>query len=36
MWTPEAPFLYELRLKLSAAGLPKGSVNGYELLDKSF
>lgn len=27
--------VYELRLKLSAAGLPKGSVNGYELLDKS-
>ena len=27
--------VYELRLKLSAAGLPKGSVNGYELLDKA-
>ncbi len=27
--------VYELRLKLSAAGLPKGSVNGYELLDKT-
>jgi flagellar M-ring protein FliF len=27
--------VYDLRLKLSAAGLPKGSVNGYELLDKS-
>src|SRR4051812_39647837 len=27
--------VYDLRLKLSAAGLPKGSVNGYELLDKT-
>ena len=27
--------LYDLRFKLSAAGLPKGSVNGYELLDKT-
>jgi flagellar M-ring protein FliF len=27
--------VYELRLKLTAAGLPKGSVTGYELLDKS-
>ena len=27
--------VYELRLKLSAAGLPKGSITGYELLDKS-
>jgi flagellar M-ring protein FliF len=27
--------VYELRLKLSAAGLPKGSINGYELLDKA-
>ena len=27
--------VYELRLKLSAAGLPKGSINGYELLDKT-
>lgn len=27
--------VYDLRLKLSAAGLPKGSVTGYELLDKS-
>ncbi len=27
--------VYDLRLKLSAAGLPKGSINGYELLDKS-
>ena len=30
-----AAMVYELRLKLSAAGLPKGSVNGYELLDKA-
>jgi flagellar M-ring protein FliF len=27
--------VYDLRLKLSAAGLPKGSITGYELLDKS-
>jgi flagellar M-ring protein FliF len=27
--------VYDLRLKLSAAGLPKGSINGYELLDKT-
>ncbi|MFN7727305.1 MAG: flagellar basal-body MS-ring/collar protein FliF [Rubrivivax sp.] len=27
--------VYDLRLKLSAAGLPKGTVNGYELLDKT-
>ena len=27
--------VYDLRLKLSAAGLPKGTINGYELLDKS-
>ena len=27
--------VYDLRMKLSAAGLPKGSVTGYELLDKS-
>jgi flagellar M-ring protein FliF len=27
--------VYELRLKLSAAGLPKGSITGYELLDKT-
>ena len=27
--------VHELRLKLSAAGLPKGSVTGYELLDKA-
>lgn len=27
--------VYDLRLKLSAAGLPKGSVNGYEILDKT-
>ena len=27
--------VYDLRFKLSAAGLPKGSVNGYELLDKT-
>ncbi|MDE2395205.1 MAG: flagellar M-ring protein FliF [Burkholderiales bacterium] len=27
--------VYDLRLKLSAAGLPKGTVSGYELLDKS-
>jgi flagellar M-ring protein FliF len=27
--------VYDLRLRLSAAGLPKGSVTGYELLDKS-
>jgi flagellar M-ring protein FliF len=27
--------VYDLRLKLSAAGLPKGSVSGYELLDKT-
>ncbi len=27
--------VHELRLKLSAAGLPKGSINGYELLDKT-
>ncbi len=27
--------VYDLRLKLSAAGLPKGSINGYELLDKA-
>jgi flagellar M-ring protein FliF len=26
--------VYELRMKLSAQGLPKGSVTGYELLDK--
>jgi flagellar M-ring protein FliF len=30
-----ASMVYDLRLKLSAAGLPKGSVNGYEILDKS-
>ncbi len=27
--------VYDLRFKLSAAGLPKGNVNGYELLDKT-
>jgi flagellar M-ring protein FliF len=27
--------VHELRLKLSAAGLPKGSITGYELLDKT-
>jgi len=27
--------VYDLRLKLSAAGLPKGSITGYELLDKT-
>lgn len=27
--------VHELRLKLSAAGLPKGSIDGYELLDKT-
>ena len=27
--------VYDLRMKLSAAGLPKGSITGYELLDKS-
>lgn len=27
--------VYELRMKLSASGLPKGSVTGYELLDKT-
>ncbi len=27
--------VYDLRLKLSAAGLPKGAINGYELLDKT-
>ncbi|MFM7531294.1 MAG: flagellar basal-body MS-ring/collar protein FliF, partial [Rubrivivax sp.] len=26
--------VHEVRMKLSAAGLPKGSVEGYELLDK--
>jgi flagellar M-ring protein FliF len=27
--------VYELRMKLSAAGVNKGSINGYELLDGS-
>ncbi|MFO1270950.1 MAG: flagellar basal-body MS-ring/collar protein FliF [Rubrivivax sp.] len=27
--------VYDLRLKLSASGLPKGSITGYELLDKT-
>ena len=27
--------VYDVRLKLSAAGLPKGSINGYEILDKT-
>jgi flagellar M-ring protein FliF len=27
--------VHELRLKLAASGLPKGSVSGYELLDKT-
>jgi len=33
--TVPASQVYDLRMKLASLGLPKGSVNGFELMDKS-